>query len=50
MDRLKKIDAEDLACLLAIVIGGVFAIVNPEQVDDAFQYTVLGILTVKMFW
>lgn len=45
-----KIDAEDIACLLVIIVGGIFTIIYPDQAKDAFQGTVGSIILIKLFW
>jgi len=47
---MRKFDAEDIACLLAIVIGGAIAIINPEKMEMAFEGTVGSIILIKIFW
>jgi len=50
MINFKEIDSEEIASLLAIIIGGVIAITHPEYMDDAFHNTVVGIILIKLFW
>lgn len=45
-----KITGQDIACLLAITIGGVLAITDPSCFKDYFEYTVYSIILIKMFW
>ena len=45
-----KIDAEDIACLLVIIVGGVFGILYPDQIKDAFQGTLGSIILIKLLW
>ncbi len=47
---MRKLDAEDIACLLTIIIGGIIAITNPEKINEAFQGTILSIILIKIFW
>ena len=41
---------EDIACLLAIIIGGAVTIAHPDYMEDAFNNTVIGIILIKLFW
>lgn len=50
MFKFKEMNSEDIACLLAIIIGGLFAINNPDKMGEAFEYTVGGIILIKLFW
>jgi hypothetical protein len=42
--------SEDMACLLAIIIGGLISIVNPEYMEDSFVTTIVAIVLIKIFW
>lgn len=50
MINFNKLSAEDIACLLAIIIGGCVSIMNPEYMDDAIGNTVFAIILIKLFW
>lgn len=50
MIKIKEITPEDLACLLAIIIGGIFTILNPSKIKEGFEYTVIAIVLIKFFW
>lgn len=45
-----NLTGEDIACIVTIIIGGVYAIVNPERTGEAFNNTVWGIILIKIFW
>lgn len=47
---MKKLTGEDIACLLAIVIGGAFALIYPDMRGEAFEKTVVCIILIKIFW
>tara|TARA_R110000851_G_scaffold142800_2_gene281532 strand:- start:1651 stop:1800 length:150 start_codon:yes stop_codon:yes gene_type:complete len=48
--KLTELNSADLACLLAIIIGGVYSIVNPEFSDDIFLKTIVAVMLIKLFW
>ena len=50
MINFKRMDSEDIASLLAIIFGGLIAIINPEHMEDAFINTVIAIILIKLFW
>lgn len=51
MSKIKyKITGEDVACIITLLIGGVYAIVNPEYTSEAFNRTIWGIVLIKIFW
>lgn len=47
---MKKLTSEDLACLIAIAIGGLFALLNPELMGEAFEKTIWAVILIKIFW
>ncbi len=50
MINFKRMDSEDIACLLAIIIGGIYAIVNPDKLSESMETTILAIILIKIFW
>jgi|15BtaG_2_1085339.scaffolds.fasta_scaffold182153_1 drug/metabolite transporter (DMT)-like permease len=48
--KIKEITSGDLACLIAIIIGGVYSIVNPSFSDDIFLKTIVAVVLIKLFW
>ncbi len=50
MINFKKMGSEDIACLLAIIIGGLVSIINPDKMEDAFTNTIIAIVLIKLFW
>ena len=48
--KLKELSSADLASLIAIIIGGVYSIVNPEFSDDIFLKTIVAVILTKLFW
>jgi hypothetical protein len=48
--KIEKITSEQIAMLAAVVIGGIFAIVNPNQMESAFNTTIMAIVLIKLFW
>ena len=48
--KIEKITSEHIAMLIAIVVGGTVAIVNPEYMEMAFNKTILSIILIKLFW
>jgi hypothetical protein len=43
-------NSEDIACLLAIIIGGIVTIIHPNYMGDAFNNTIIAIILIKLFW
>ncbi len=50
MIKFRRIGAEDIAMLLAILIGGIYAITNPEHIDDAMSNTIMAVILIRLFW
>lgn len=50
MINFKRMNSEDIACLLAVVIGGLIAIIHPDYMEDAFVKTAIAIVLIKLFW
>ncbi len=48
--KIEKITSEHIAMLIAIVIGGTAAIVNPEYMEMSFNKTIFAIVLIKLFW
>lgn len=48
--KIKEISSEQLAMLIAILIGGGVVITNPELMESAFQKTIMAIILIKLFW
>lgn len=47
---MKKLSTEQIGMLLAMLIGGTFAILNPEKTSDAFTYTLGACVLIKLFF
>jgi hypothetical protein len=50
MINFKNLKAEDIAMLLAIIIGGIYAITNPEHINDAMNNTIISVILIRLFW
>ncbi len=50
MKKLNGPSWERIGMLMAIAIGGTFGILHPEQLHDAFTYTVGGCVLIKLFF
>ena len=50
MLKLRNLNPEDIACLLAIIIGGVVTMLHPDKMGESFQYSVGAIVLIKIFW
>tara|TARA_R110000822_G_scaffold112666_7_gene243630 strand:- start:641 stop:790 length:150 start_codon:yes stop_codon:yes gene_type:complete len=48
--KIKELSSEEIAALIAIIIGGVYSIVNPEFSDDIFLKTIVAVILIKLFW
>lgn len=46
----KEFNKQDLMSILAILIGSVWAISNPEESDSIFNKTILVVILIKIFW
>ena len=48
--KIKEITSEQLAMLVAMLIGGGVAVANPDLMESAFNKTILAIILIKLFW
>lgn len=47
---MKKLSTEQVAMLIAILIGGTISVLYPEKIKDAFTYTVGSCFLIKLFF
>jgi len=47
---MEKLNFKQILILLAVLIGGTFAIVNPDLYNKATEHTILCIILIALFF